>query len=144
MIELDQAVSPAARDEFTRLDRAESFRLLAGVPVGRVIFTSNALPAVRPLNFALVDELIVLRTAAATLARKIHDMIVAFEADDVDPVTSSGWSVTVTGRAALVIDPSTITRYQQVPLVPWAHGARDQLVTITTELVEGLRATEWG
>lgn len=81
-----------------------------------------------------------LRTAVGTtVARKVHDMIVAFEADDLDPATSSGWSVTVTGRAALVTDSSTIARYQAVPLVPWAPGVRDQFVTITTEMVEGLR-----
>ena len=67
----NHAASLAAQDEFTRLARAESFRLLAGVPVGRLIYTINALPAVRPVNFALVDELIVLRTAAAIVARKV-------------------------------------------------------------------------
>ena len=139
---MDHAASVAAQDEFTRLDRDESFRLLAGVPVGRLIYTSNALPAIRPVNFALVDRLIVLRTAAATVARKVHDMIVAFQADDLDPATSSGWSVTVTGRAALVTNPGTIARYQAAPLVPWAPGVRDQFVTITTELVEGLRVRE--
>jgi uncharacterized protein len=137
---VDHAASPAARDEFTRLDRAECLRLLAGVPVGRLIFTIYALPVVRPMNFALADGLIVLRTATGTtVARKADDMIVAFEADELDPATSSGWSVTVTGRAALVADPATIARYQAVPLVPWAPGVRDQFVTITTELVEGLR-----
>jgi hypothetical protein len=137
---MDQAASPAPADEFTRLDRDESLRLLAGVPVGRLIFTVNALPVVRPMNFALVDGLIVLRTAAdTTVARKIDDAVVAFEADELDPVNRAGWSVTVTGRAALITDPATTARYQQVPLAPWAPGARGQFVTITTELVEGLR-----
>jgi nitroimidazol reductase NimA-like FMN-containing flavoprotein (pyridoxamine 5'-phosphate oxidase superfamily) len=137
---MDQAATPTAQGEFTRLDRTESLRLLAGVPVGRLIFTVNALPVVRPVNFALVDGLIVLRTAAdTTVARKVNETIVAFEADQLDPATSSGWSVTVTGRAALVTDPAAIARYQAVPLVPWAPGVRDQFVTITTELVEGLR-----
>ena len=136
---MDHATSPAAQDEFARLDRAESFRMLAAVAVGRLIFTSNALPAVLPVNFALADGLIVLRTAAAIVARKVHDTIVAFEADDLDPATFSGWSVTVTGRAALVTDLSIIARYQGPPLVPWIPGVRDQFVTITTELVEGLR-----
>ena len=137
---MDQAVGPGARDEFTRLDRTESLRLLAGVPVGRLIFTVNALPVVRPMNFALVDGLILLRTAAdTTVARKVDDTIVAFEADQLDPATSSGWSVTVTGRAALATDPAAISRYQAVPLVPWAPGVREQFVTITTELIEGLR-----
>ncbi len=126
--------------EFTRLDRRESLRLLATVPVGRLIFTVNALPAVRPMNFALVDELILVRTAAdSTVARKVDDMIVAFEADELDAAACAGWSVTVTGRAALVRDPDAAARYRHVPLVPWAPGIRDQFVTITTELAEGRR-----
>jgi nitroimidazol reductase NimA-like FMN-containing flavoprotein (pyridoxamine 5'-phosphate oxidase superfamily) len=127
--------APAAR-----LDRSESLRLLASVPVGRLIFTVNALPAVRPMNFALVDGMIVLRTAASTtVARKVDGMIVAFEADELDIATSSGWSATVTGRAALVSGPEAVRRYRAVPLVPKAHGVRDRFVTITTELAEGRR-----
>ena len=126
--------------ELVRLDRAESMRLLASVPVGRLIFTVGALPAVRLMNFALADGLIVLRTAAdTTVASKVGDAVVAFEADDVDAATSSGWSVIVTGRASLVADPDLVARYQQVPLVAWAPGDRDQFVVITTEVVEGRR-----
>jgi hypothetical protein len=66
-------------------------------------------------------------------------MIVAFEADELDTATSSGWSVTVTGHAALVTDPRAVRRYRAVPLVPWAGGERDQFVTITTELAEDRR-----
>ena len=48
--DMNQAASPAAQGEFTRLDRTESLQLLAGVPVGWLIFTINALPVVRPVN----------------------------------------------------------------------------------------------
>jgi len=134
---MDEA-GTAAHGEIVRLDRAESMRLLASAQVGRLIFTVNALPAVRLMNFVLVDGLIVLRTAFdTTVARKVDDVIVAFEADDLDAAASSGWSVVVTGRATLVTDPELITRYQNVPLMPWAPGARDQFVAITTEVVEG-------
>jgi hypothetical protein len=71
--------------------------------------------------------------------RAYASRIVAFEADQFGPATSSGWSVTVTGHAVLVTDPGAIARHQPVPLVPWAPGVRDQFVTITTELAEGLR-----
>jgi uncharacterized protein len=129
-----------AEGELTRLGRAECLQLLGTVPVGRLIFTMNALPAVRPMNFALADGLILLRTAAdSTVARKLHGDIVVFEADELDAATSSGWSVTITGRAALVSDPEAAERYRTVPLVPWASGRRDQFVTITIELTEGLR-----
>ena len=100
--DMDHAASAATQDEFTRLFRAESFRLLAGEPAGRLIYTSNVLPAVRPMKFALVDGLIVLRTTVGT----------------------------------------TIARYQAVPPVSCAPGAGGQFVTITTELVEGLRVSE--
>jgi uncharacterized protein len=124
------------------LDRAESMRLLATAQVGRLIFTVNAMPAVRLMNFAVADGLIIMRTAAdTTVARRLDDSIVAFEADDLDAATSSGWSVVVTGRATRVTDPELIARYQAVPLVPWAPGERDQFVTITTEVVEGRRVS---
>jgi uncharacterized protein len=132
----------AADGEFVRLGRAESWRLLASAQVGRLIFTVNALPALRLMNFAVVDGLVVLRTAAdTTVARKVHDVIVAFEVDELDPATSSGWSVVITGRATRVADPELIARYQKVPLVPWALGERDQFMTITTEMIEGRRAS---
>ena len=131
--------------EFLRLERAESLRILGTVQVGRLIFTVNALPAVRLMNFAVVDGLIVLRTAADTaMARKVDDVIVAFEADEVDAATSSGWSVVVTGRATVVSNPDLIARYQSVPLMPWAPGERDQFLTITIEMLEGRRVSRPG
>jgi uncharacterized protein len=132
----------AADGEFIRPGRAESMRLLASTQVGRLIFTVAALPAVPLMNFAVADGLIVLRTAAdTTVAPKVHDPIVAFEADDLDAATSSVWSVVVTGHATRVTDPELTARYQAVPLVPWAPAERDQFVTITTEVVEGRRVS---
>jgi hypothetical protein len=60
---MGDTVRPGEERELTRLDRGECLRLLGSVPVGRLIFTVNALPTVRPMDFALADELIMLRTA---------------------------------------------------------------------------------
>jgi uncharacterized protein len=80
----------------------------------------------------------VLRTTAdSTVVRRVDGVIVAFEADELDPAACLGWSVTVTGRAALVTDPETIALYRAVLLVPWAPATRDTFVTITTEFAEG-------
>jgi uncharacterized protein len=126
--------------ELTRLGRDECLRLLAGVQVGRLVFTVNALPAVRPMNFALTDDRILLRTAPdSTVARKVAGQVVVFQADELDASTSSGWSVTVTGRADVVIEADAIARYGAVPLTPWAPGRRDLFITVDVELVEGLR-----
>jgi hypothetical protein len=134
------SVQPLRQAEFIKLDRVESLRLLASVPVGRLILTVGALPTVRPMNFIVIDELIVLRTAADTTVSKYVDKaIVAFEADELEGATASGWSVTAIGRGNLVTDPTAIARYRDAPLTTWAPGERDQFVTITTELIEGRR-----
>ncbi|MGW7673106.1 pyridoxamine 5'-phosphate oxidase family protein, partial [Streptomyces sp. NPDC054775] len=93
-------------DGFRELDRQECLRLLAKVPVGRIVHTRQALPAVLPLNFSLDgDGAVLLRTSAASeLVRAIDGSVVAFEADEVDAVAHSGWSVVVTGSAAVVTD----------------------------------------
>jgi uncharacterized protein len=136
---VDRDDHPAA-GEISRLSREECLRLLASVPVGRLIFTANALPTARLMNFAVVDGVILLRVAAeSAIARKATDGVVAFEADELDTAAGSGWSVVVTGRAELVTDPAAVARYRAVPLVPWAPGVRDQFVTVTTEMVEGRR-----
>jgi hypothetical protein len=73
---------PVVPGEFTRLNREKSLRLLADVSVGRLIFTVNALPTVRPMNFVLAGGLIVLRTAVGSaVTRKANGAVVAFEAE---------------------------------------------------------------
>jgi uncharacterized protein len=137
---MDDGGYPASGGGSAWLDRAEALRLLATVPVGRLIFTVNALPAVRLMNFVVADGLIVMRAAASSTAvRKAGGTIVAFEADELDAATCSGWSVTVTGRSALISDRAQAARYRMLPLVPWAAGPRDQFMTITTDLAEGRR-----
>lgn len=42
-----------ANDGFREPDRQECLRLLPTVPVGRIVYTWQALPAVLPVNFCL-------------------------------------------------------------------------------------------
>ncbi len=130
-------VEPAERKLIT-LDRRQSLRLLATVPVGRLIFTVSALPAVRVMNYVLTGDLIVMRTAAeSTAVRKAAGSVVAFEADQFDGTTHCGWSVTVTGRAELATDAAAVAFYGSLGLAPWAPGQRDRYLTISTEVVYG-------
>lgn len=88
-------------DAIRILDRLESLRLLAKVPLGRVVYTRQALPAVLPVNFFLdEDDSVLLYTSAVSdLVQAIEGAVVAFEADEFSAATRSGWSVVVTGRA---------------------------------------------
>lgn len=127
---------------FEQLDEQVCFRLLSAVPVGRVVATAGALPLVVPVTFALDGHAVVFRTASGgTLAAATNHVVVAFEADVVDPEQRTGWSVVVTGVAMPVTDVSELVRLEQLGLVPWAPGQRDQYVRITPGLVTGRRLT---
>ncbi|MER6632410.1 pyridoxamine 5'-phosphate oxidase family protein [Streptomyces sp. NPDC000987] len=126
-------------DGFRELDRQECLRLLAKVPVGRIVHTRKALPAVLPVNFCLDgDGAVLLRTSAASeLVRAIDQAVVAFEADEVDAVAHSGWSVVITGRAAVVTDPVRHEILARTGPRSWVASPREVFVRIEPELVTG-------
>ncbi|WP_411149197.1 pyridoxamine 5'-phosphate oxidase family protein [Streptomyces sp. A30] len=126
-------------DGFRELDRQECLRLLAKVPLGRIVHTRQALPAVLPVNFCLdKDGAVLLRSSAASeLVRAVDGAVVAFEADEVDAVTHSGWSVVVTGRAAVVTDPAEYERLSRMGPRSWAPSPEEVFLRIEPELVTG-------
>ncbi|MFF9118092.1 pyridoxamine 5'-phosphate oxidase family protein [Streptomyces massasporeus] len=130
---------------FRALDRQECLRLLAKVPVGRVVYTRQALPAVLPVNFSLdTDTSVLLCTSPdSDLVRAIDGVVIAFEADEFDADTRSGWSVVVTGRADVVTDPAEHERLSQSGPASWMPLRDAVFVRIESELVTGreLRGT---
>src|SRR4051794_29731150 len=126
-------------EAFRALDREECLRLLAKVPVGRVVYTRHALPAVLPVNFSLdTDTSVLLRTSPGSdLVRAIDGAVVAFEADEFDAATRSGWSVVVTGRATLVTDPALHERLSRTGPSSWMPWQDAVLVRIDSEVVTG-------
>jgi uncharacterized protein len=99
------------------LTRAECFRLMASVPVGRVIYTRQALPAVDLVSFALDGgDIIVSTDRDGKLAAATRGAVVAFEADSVDTDRRTGWSVTAVGHAQEVTDPDEIDRLARAGL----------------------------
>ncbi|SNX56058.1 nitroimidazol reductase NimA-like FMN-containing flavoprotein (pyridoxamine 5'-phosphate oxidase superfamily) [Streptomyces sp. TLI_55] len=126
-------------DGFRELERQECLRLLAEVPMGRIVHTRQALPAVLPVNFCLDgDGAVLLRTAAASeLVRAIDGAVVAFEADQVDAGTHSGWSVVVTGAASVVRDPAEHDRLTRTGPRSWVPSPDEVFVRIEPDLVTG-------
>ncbi|MFF9328076.1 pyridoxamine 5'-phosphate oxidase family protein [Streptomyces sp. NPDC014776] len=126
-------------DGFCALDRQECLRLLAKAPVGRVVYTRQALPAVLPVNFTLdTDTSVVLCTSAASdLVRAIDGVVVAFEADEFDAAARSGWSVVVTGRAEVVCDPREADRLGETGPRPWKPPLDPVFVRIEPEMITG-------
>ncbi|TWD29604.1 nitroimidazol reductase NimA-like FMN-containing flavoprotein (pyridoxamine 5'-phosphate oxidase superfamily) [Streptomyces sp. T12] len=130
-------------DGFRALDRQECLRLLGKVPVGRVVYTRQALPAVLPVNFSLdTDGAVVLCTSAQSdLVRAVDGVVVAFEADDFQGGRRSGWSVVVTGRAAVVSDPADHERLLRTGPRSWMPMRDGVFVRIGGEMVTGRELT---
>ena len=121
-----------------QLSRDECLHLMASVPVGRIVYTQRALPAVELVNFALDHGDIVIRTdRGGKLAAAARGAVVAFETDSLDPAHQAGWSVTVIGKSQEVTDPDDIARLQRMSLRSWAPGIREHFIRISPEIVNG-------
>lgn len=124
-----------------QLTEDECWVLLGSVSLGRVVFTMNALPAIRPVNHLTDDKTIIFRShlGAAIMQRAAGDgAVVCYEADDLDPVRHTGWSVIATGLARLVGEPAAVARYQQ-RLEPWVEGQMDYVIAVGPQIITGIR-----
>lgn len=123
------------------LDREVCLRLLADATIGRVGVSHGALPVVLPVNFVLTDVGVVFRTRRGTkLDAAVDGAVVAFEADSFDPLFHSGWSVVVTGVAAVHEVDDLPERARLAPR--WAapgHLDDERYVLIPTDIVSGRR-----
>jgi len=128
-----------------QLTRDECLRLMASVPVGRIIYTRQALPAVELVNFTLDNGDIIVRTDhGGKLAAATRGAVVAFETDNVDQARQAGWSVTVIGHSHEVTDPDEIGRLKQLGLSSWAPGEREHFIRISPGLMNGRRLDAHG
>jgi nitroimidazol reductase NimA-like FMN-containing flavoprotein (pyridoxamine 5'-phosphate oxidase superfamily) len=150
----------ASRRPAIELTTGECWQLLASVPIGRVVFTHRAMPAIRPVNHLVEGRRIIIRThlGAAIASRAAvppgteagseggrdeePGSVVCYEADQIDPARHTGWSVIVTGLARLVTDPGAIARYADA-LEPWMAGDMNQVVAIEPRFVSGIRLVGW-
>ena len=98
-------------------------RLLASVPLGRIGFYADGELVILPVNHAMDGQDVVFRTARGSkLTAAEEQNLVAFEADDYDRQTRSGWSVLVTGRAVVVYEEADVDRLDRLGLEPWVAG----------------------
>ena len=131
----------AGRDpEFTELTRTECADLLSTHGVGRLAVGTALGPVIVPVNYSVVDETVVFRTAHGTTPSLASGSAVAFEVDRIDDTFSEGWSVLLRGHARMVTDIGEEHRLaQQAHSTPWAGGRRDVWVRIEPYAVTGRR-----
>ncbi|OBB76747.1 pyridoxamine 5'-phosphate oxidase family protein [Mycolicibacterium monacense] len=127
------------------LNRRQCLDLLEGVRVGRLVFTEDGLPAVHPVNFRMKRDDVIIRVAGgAKLAAANKNMVVAFEADELDPDLRTGWSVTIVGTAHPISDVDELVEVSGTFLEPWVEGRRDHFIRIEAQKMTGRRFREHG
>lgn len=144
--------SPRRVGEVTR---GEALVLLARVSLGRIVFTENAMPAIKPASHLVEAGVIVARShdgsavvggggagdrdpGPGRAAGSERETVVAYQADEIDLRSRLGWSVVVTGPARPVLDPDEIERYSAV-LSPWTDAGAGQLIRVHPGIVTGYR-----
>lgn len=127
-----------------QLDRAEALRLLGTVSLGRIVFTHQALPAIRPTSHVVAGEDVLVRldegASRASLVATPGEpgIVLAYEADAIDPETHLGWSVVVVGYTELIADRDEAERLAALP-DPWRDQPSAGVLRIRSELVTGFR-----
>lgn len=113
---------PESRD----LSMSECETLLRAGVAGRVALATPTGPHIVPVNYAVVDGDVVVRTSPySVLGTYGRDTTLAFEVDQFDYSRQRGWSVVARGRAEAVHDPDDIERIRRVREPrPWASGSR--------------------
>lgn len=87
------------------LSEDECRDLLASSVIRRVAITLGALPAVLPVNFAVVvGDIVFLTGEGSKLRAALEQAAVAFEVDDFDAARRTGWSVLAVGMATEITD----------------------------------------
>jgi nitroimidazol reductase NimA-like FMN-containing flavoprotein (pyridoxamine 5'-phosphate oxidase superfamily) len=130
------------------LDEAECMRLIAPGGIGRLCFAGRFDLTVLPVNYVLHDSKILFRTAPdGTTEEDLRTSIgvahaeyrVAFEVDDFDSGTRTGWSVLVQGPAHHFDSEDERAEAEAAGLETWAGGNRDHFIRITPARVTGRR-----
>jgi nitroimidazol reductase NimA-like FMN-containing flavoprotein (pyridoxamine 5'-phosphate oxidase superfamily) len=123
---------------FRDMSPAQCRERIARGGVGRVVWCAHGRPQIQPVNFAVIDDAIVFRTAPYTgLGMQVAGRQVAFEVDEIDHDTQSGWSVVIHAEASAVQDPDEILRLRRSGPQPWAEGQRNLVVRLRPQRMTG-------
>jgi nitroimidazol reductase NimA-like FMN-containing flavoprotein (pyridoxamine 5'-phosphate oxidase superfamily) len=116
----------------------ESWNLMAGVSLGRLVTSLAGQLEIFPVNFVTQRKTLLFRTAEGTkLFATVMNENVLFEVDD--HTVSGGWSVIVRGTAHLLTSSEEIHEADRAQLLPWVPTEKLRYVRITPTEISGRR-----
>jgi uncharacterized protein len=117
----------------------ECSELLRRHRFGRLAVWLEGWPAILPVNYLFDGTSVVIRTAPGSKLEEAPLAAVAFEIDDADRFGHWGWSVLVQGPAFDITSSAgeMPEHLRELPVRPWAPGARDYWLKVTAVRVSG-------
>jgi nitroimidazol reductase NimA-like FMN-containing flavoprotein (pyridoxamine 5'-phosphate oxidase superfamily) len=133
------------------LDEAECLRLISAGGVGRIGYTGRFGPTVVPVNYALYQGTIVFRTGQhSPMGEDLRTGIeyaeskVAFEIDEIRPVTREGWSILIQGSAHLADSEPERASVIRSGVEAWPGGEKELFVRVIPTRITGRRIRSAG
>ena len=125
----------------TVLHADECRRLLTTRRFGRIGLAGGRFPLILPVNYTLDGDVIVIRTGSPSIAAAGGFTRVAFEVDDVDERSRSGWSVLVQALAEEVTGDRRDALIERLhPATdPWAPGEHGHWLRLIPTSLSGRR-----
>ena len=120
------------------LSERESWDLLGGMSLGRLVTAVDDEAHIFPVNFAVQNRTILFRTAAGTklISAAINNHVL-FEADDHN--AAEGWSVIVQGVARTLRTDEELAEADRAQLLPWTATSKTHYVRVSPVRVTGRR-----
>lgn len=122
----------------TVLTDAQSWDLLSGVSLGRLVTTVGGWTEIFPVNYVVQHKTVLFRTAEGTkLLTSVLNEHVVFEADD--HTVAEGWSVVLRGTAKPLSTTAEIDEAERAGLYPWIATRKLRYVRIMPDTLTGRR-----
>ena len=132
--------SPASwfKGHLVEMSPEECLELLGTKKVGRVAYCAPDGPEVLPLNYVMEGDAVLFRTSPhSALGQRLRLDVAAFQVDEIDDYTESGWSVLVRGMVTAV-EREDLPPADKRP-EPWAEGNRPLHLRLTPRTITGRR-----
>lgn len=125
-------------DPITVLSDEQSWDLISGVHLGRLVTVVDGHPEIFPVNFVVQRRTVLFRSAEGTkLFGAVMNDQVLFEADDHN--VTQGWSVIVRGTAEVLFGADDIRDAEQAGLYSWIATQKLRFVRVTPTALTGRR-----
>ncbi|GII28850.1 pyridoxamine 5'-phosphate oxidase family protein [Planotetraspora mira] len=133
-----------------KLDKDECLRLIAPGGVGRIAFGAGAGPVILPVNYVIVEGVVLIRTAfGGPMDQDLRsgvegcELVIAFEVDRFDHAAREGWSVLIRGGAHHVVSDSEHAAAAASGLESWAGGERELYIKVVPVEISGRRVSRF-